>query len=161
MSAPSFLTAAGCGVGIFGAAAIAMGVLLLSWVNQYLGSDPLAIGWGLAIMPIPLYVGLALWIDRYEPEPPAMLLGAFLWGSCIATLFGYMVNTSSSVSYTHLDVYKRPPDHTAVLSEANLLSPTGMTEPKYSLKMSSCSRRPVSVSRKMTPLASRSSRIWW
>lgn len=95
MSAPSFLTAAGCGIGLFGAAAIAMGVLLLSWVNQDLGSDPLAIGLGLAIMPIPLYVGLALWIDRYEPEPPAMLLGAFLWGSCIATLFGYMGNTSS------------------------------------------------------------------
>jgi hypothetical protein len=33
---------------------------------------------------------------------------------------------------------KEPPDHTAVLSAANLLSPTGMTEPKYSLKSSPC-----------------------
>jgi hypothetical protein len=33
-----------------------------------------------------------------------------------------------------------PPDHTAVLSAANLLSPGGMTVPKYSRKSSSCSR---------------------
>ena len=32
-----------------------------------------------------------------------------------------------------------PPDHTAVFSEANLLSPTGMTVPKYSWKSSGCS----------------------
>ncbi|OPZ47810.1 MAG: hypothetical protein BWY91_03284 [bacterium ADurb.BinA028] len=54
-----------------------------------------------------------------------------------------------------------PPDQTAVLSEANLLSPAGITVVKYSLKMSPCSRRPVSVSTKMTPFSSRSSRIWW
>ncbi|SHU62171.1 Uncharacterised protein [Mycobacteroides abscessus subsp. abscessus] len=54
-----------------------------------------------------------------------------------------------------------PPDHTAVLSAENLLSPAGITLPKYSLKISGCSRRPESVSRKMTPCDSRSSRIWW
>ena len=32
-----------------------------------------------------------------------------------------------------------PPDQTAVFSEANLLSPTGMTVPKYSRKSSGCS----------------------
>ena len=54
-----------------------------------------------------------------------------------------------------------PPDHTAVFSAANLLSPAGITEAKYSRNRSSCSRRPVSVSTKMTPFSSRSSRIWW
>ena len=54
-----------------------------------------------------------------------------------------------------------PPDHTAVLSAENLLSPTGMTVPKYSLKSSSCSFSAVSVSTKMTPFSSRSSRIEW
>ena len=44
-----------------------------------------------------------------------------------------------------------PPDHTAVFSDANLLSPTGMTVPKYSWKISGCSLSAVSVSRKMTP----------
>ena len=33
-----------------------------------------------------------------------------------------------------------PPDHTAVFSAANLLSPAGITEAKYSRKISSCSR---------------------
>jgi hypothetical protein len=54
-----------------------------------------------------------------------------------------------------------PPDQTAVFSAANLLSPTGITEPKYSLNSSGCSRRPLSVSRKMTPWSSSSFWIWW
>jgi hypothetical protein len=54
-----------------------------------------------------------------------------------------------------------PPDQTAVLSAANLLSPTGMTVPKYSWKMSGCSFSAVSVSRKMTPWRSSSSLILW
>jgi hypothetical protein len=52
-----------------------------------------------------------------------------------------------------------PPDQTDVFSAANLLSPTGMTEPKYSWNSSGYSFRPVSVSTKMTPFSSRSSRI--
>ena len=52
-----------------------------------------------------------------------------------------------------------PPDHTAVFSAANLLSSGGMTVPKYSLTRSGCSRRAVSVSQKMTPCFSRSSRM--
>ena len=45
-----------------------------------------------------------------------------------------------------------PPDHTEVFSAANLLSPTGMTVPKYSWKSSGCSFSAVSVSRKMHAL---------
>ena len=56
---------------------------------------------------------------------------------------------------------KDPPDQTEVFSEANLLSPTGMTVAKYSLNSSGYSRRPVSVSTKMTPCRSSSSLIWW
>ena len=44
-----------------------------------------------------------------------------------------------------------PPDQTAELSAANLLSFCGMIVPKYCLNSSSCSRSAVSVSRKMTP----------
>ena len=56
---------------------------------------------------------------------------------------------------------KLPPDHTAVFSAANLLSPTGITVAKYSWNSSGCSLSAVSVSRKMTPFSSRSSRILW
>ncbi len=56
---------------------------------------------------------------------------------------------------------KLPPLHTAVFREANLLSPTGITVAKYSSNSSGCSRSAVSVSLKMTPFSSRSSRILW
>src|SRR5690349_23017429 len=46
--------------------------------------------------------------------------------------------------------------HDALPISANLLSPTGITVPKYSWNSSGCSLRPVSVSRKMTPCSSRS-----
>jgi hypothetical protein len=49
-----------------------------------------------------------------------------------------------------------PPDQTAVFSAANLLSAGGITVPKYCLKISGCSRRALSVSRKMTPFYSSS-----
>ena len=54
-----------------------------------------------------------------------------------------------------------PPDHTAVFSAANLLSPTGITVPKYSWKSSGYSFSAVSVSRKITPCFSSSSLILW
>jgi hypothetical protein len=38
-----------------------------------------------------------------------------------------------------------PPDHTAVLSAENLLSPAGITVPKYSWKISGCSAGRVGV----------------
>ena len=56
---------------------------------------------------------------------------------------------------------KVPPLHTAVLSAANLLSPAGMTVPKYFSKSSGYSLRPVSVSVKMTPWRPSSSLILW
>ena len=54
-----------------------------------------------------------------------------------------------------------PPDQTAELSAANLLSFCGMIVPMYCLTMSSCSRRAESMSRKITPLASRSAWSLW
>jgi hypothetical protein len=54
-----------------------------------------------------------------------------------------------------------PPDQTAVFSAANLFVAGGITEPKYSSKISGYSFRPVSVSRKMTPWRSSSSLILW
>ena len=39
-----------------------------------------------------------------------------------------------------------PPDHTAVFSAENLLSPAGITVPKYFFKISGCSFSAVSVS---------------
>ena len=54
-----------------------------------------------------------------------------------------------------------PPDHTAELRAANLLSLGGMMVPKYLRTRSGCSRTAVSMSQKMMPRASRSSRLRW
>ena len=45
-----------------------------------------------------------------------------------------------------------PPDQTAEFRAANLLSPGGMIEPKYSLTISGCSRRAVSMSHEQDAL---------
>ena len=54
-----------------------------------------------------------------------------------------------------------PPDHAAELSAANLLSPGGITVPKYRLTSSGYSRSAVSMSQNRIPWASRSSRFLW
>src|SRR5206468_4872095 len=54
-----------------------------------------------------------------------------------------------------------PPDHTAELSAANLLSLDGITVPKYSRNSASWSRRPWSQDKKITPCFSRDSLILW
>src|SRR6185436_8686927 len=47
-------------------------------------------------IPVPLYVALVLWIDRYEAEPLWMLTTAFFWGALIATFFAFLLNTTSA-----------------------------------------------------------------
>ena len=45
-----------------------------------------------AILPLPLYVGVVLWLDRFEPEPRHMLAIAFLWGASVAVVVSGLVN---------------------------------------------------------------------
>jgi len=54
-----------------------------------------------------------------------------------------------------------PPDQTALLSAANLLSSGGTTVAKYFLKSSGYSLRPWSVPMKTTPILDSSSRTLW
>src|SRR6266487_4458514 len=54
-----------------------------------------------------------------------------------------------------------PPDHTAELSAANLLSADGITVPKYCLNSASCSLSPWSQERNSTPSFSSFSWILW
>jgi protease PrsW len=46
----------------------------------------------LAFMPLPVYLALALWIDRFEPEPRGLLTVAFLWGASVAILLSGLIN---------------------------------------------------------------------
>src|SRR3954453_7536245 len=42
-------------------------------------------------------VATFLWIDRWEPEPPRLLLLAFAWGACVAALTALLVNSGAAL----------------------------------------------------------------
>ncbi len=73
------------------------GTLLSIWVGSEGGMGGLLLGLLLAFLPVPFYVLLALWIDRYEPEPAWMLDAAFIWGAVIATAFSAIINTANGL----------------------------------------------------------------
>lgn len=45
-----------------------------------------------ALLPVGVVVAAIVWIDRWEPEPPMLILGAFLWGAGGATACALMLN---------------------------------------------------------------------
>ena len=68
-------------------------MLALLLVLASVGPAGFVLGIALAILPLPVYVWLALWIDRYEPEPRSLLVWAFAWGAGAATLIALIVNS--------------------------------------------------------------------
>ena len=50
------------------------------------GVGGFVVGALLALLPVPLFAGLALWVDRFEPEPKRLLVAGFLWGGASVTL---------------------------------------------------------------------------
>jgi RsiW-degrading membrane proteinase PrsW (M82 family) len=76
--------------------AITLGVVLvlsLLLILAIVGPAGFVVGIALALLPLPIYVLLALWIDRYEPEPRRLLAWAFIWGAGAATLIALIVNS--------------------------------------------------------------------
>ncbi len=45
-----------------------------------------AVGFILSTVAITVVVGAYLWLDRFEPEPPRLLLFAFIWGASVAVV---------------------------------------------------------------------------
>jgi protease PrsW len=68
-------------------------VVLLLLILGMLGPGAFVAGAVLALVPLPIYLLLALWIDRYEPGPRRILVWAFLWGAGTATLIALLVNS--------------------------------------------------------------------
>ena len=75
--------------------AMFLGLLVLLLIGIETGPIALLLGLVTATIPVPLYVALVLWIDRYESEPLWMLATAFFWGALIATFFAFLLNTTS------------------------------------------------------------------
>src|ERR1051325_728574 len=57
-----------------------LGLLVLIVIGIETGPVALLLGFVAATIPVPLYLVLVLWIDRYEAEPLWMLATAFFWG---------------------------------------------------------------------------------
>ncbi|MDX6269954.1 MAG: protease PrsW [Acidobacteriota bacterium] len=74
-----------------------LALLLLLLTGLETGAVPLLIGLVLATLPVPVYVALVLWIDRYESEPGWTLVSAFIWGAVVAVFIAAFVNTIGSL----------------------------------------------------------------
>src|SRR6185295_15241042 len=78
--------------------ALLLGLLVLLLIGVETGPVALLIGLVSATLPVPIYLALVLWIDRYEAEPYWMLGTAFFWGALVAVFFAYVINTAGSVA---------------------------------------------------------------
>ena len=76
--------------------ALLLGLLVLLLIGVETGPASLLIGIIAATLPVPLYLMLVLWIDRYESEPLWMLATAFFWGALIAVFIALIFNTAST-----------------------------------------------------------------
>ena len=70
-----------------------LGLIVLLLIGSETGLVGMMIGLVCASLPVPVYVMLLLWIDRYEHEPLWMLAAAFLWGALIAVFIAIILNT--------------------------------------------------------------------
>jgi protease PrsW len=74
-----------------------LGLIVLLLIGAETGPVELVIGLICASLPVPIYVMLLLWIDRYESEPLWMLATAFFWGALVAVFIAFIFNTGISI----------------------------------------------------------------
>jgi RsiW-degrading membrane proteinase PrsW (M82 family) len=78
--------------------ALFLGLLVLLLIGIETGPVAFLMGLVTAVLPLPIYLILVLWIDRYESEPYWMLATAFFWGALVAVFFAYVINTATSLA---------------------------------------------------------------
>src|SRR3954471_11712645 len=74
------------------------GLVVLGLVGNSLGIGGVIVGALCALLPVGPVVAAFLWIDRWEPEPPRLLLIAFLWGACFSALGALIINSSAALA---------------------------------------------------------------
>src|SRR5882672_8665974 len=77
-----------------------LGLIVLLLIGSETGAIELIIGLICATLPVPIYVMLLLWIDRYESEPLWMLTTTFLWGALVAVFIAIILNTVNGAIIT-------------------------------------------------------------
>ncbi len=80
--------------------ALLLGLVVLLLIGVETGPLPLLIGMIFATIPVPIYVTLVLWIDRYESEPLWLLATVFCWGAMVAVFIAFIFNTAGFVAVT-------------------------------------------------------------
>lgn len=73
------------------------GLVVLGLVGSTIGVGGIIVGALCALLPVGPVVAAFLWVDRWEPEPPRLLLIAFLWGACFAALSALLINSSAAL----------------------------------------------------------------
>jgi RsiW-degrading membrane proteinase PrsW (M82 family) len=71
------------------------GLVLLGLATARVGTTAVLVGAAGALLPVGPVVGTFLWMDRWEPQPSRLLLLAFFWGSCVATITAMMINDTT------------------------------------------------------------------
>jgi RsiW-degrading membrane proteinase PrsW (M82 family) len=75
--------------------ALMLGLLTLLFIGVATGPVAFLIGFVFATLPVPIYLALVLWVDRYESEPLWALATTFLWGAMVAVFIAFVINTIS------------------------------------------------------------------
>ncbi|MGE3288309.1 MAG: PrsW family intramembrane metalloprotease, partial [Pseudonocardia sp.] len=73
------------------------GLVTVALVGTSVGTAAVIVGIVCALVPVGPVVATFLWVDRWEPEPPRLLLFAFLWGAGFAALSSLIINSTASV----------------------------------------------------------------
>ncbi len=73
------------------------GLIFLGLVSTTIGAAGVVVGALCALLPVGPVVAAFLWVDRWEPEPPRLLLLAFFWGACFAALSALLINSGASL----------------------------------------------------------------
>lgn len=74
-----------------------LGSIVLLLIGAETGMPALIVAMIVATLPVPVYIMLILWIDRYEAEPIWLLAVVFFWGATVAVFAAYILNTLSSI----------------------------------------------------------------
>ena len=82
---------------IAGMFALLLGLIVLLFIGAETGLVEMLIGMICATLPVPIYIMLLLWIDRYESEPLWMLATAFFWGALFAVFIAMIFNTGIEI----------------------------------------------------------------
>lgn len=77
---------------------VAAGLVTLLIIGVEVGPVALVTGLVLATVPVPIYLWLALRVDRFEPEPLRLLAWSFFWGASAATLIAVVLNSAGQAA---------------------------------------------------------------